>query len=142
MTRIIKVQREPIELDAIVGELSRPDCGAVLSFLGLVRDHAGGREVESIDYSCYEEMAAKELDRVVARCQERHGVAHAAVVHRIGLLAVGEASLGLVVASPHRREAFACGLDIIDEMKKTVPIWKREFGPDGASWVDPGQPGT
>ena len=138
MKRIVKVQEERIALDELVAEFTQPDCGAVLTFLGVVRDHAAGKpEVEKIDYSCYEEMATKELERVVSACMERHGVPNVAVLHRVGMLAVGEASLGVVVSSPHRKEAFACGLEIIDEMKKTVPIWKREFGPDGAEWVDP-----
>lgn len=138
MTRIVKVQKDEIRLDELVRDLTHPECGAVLTFLGVVRDHAEGKSVEKIDYSCYEAMAERELDRVVERTMVKHGVPHAALIHRIGMLAVGEASLGVVVSSPHRREAFACGLEIIDELKKTVPIWKREFGPDGASWVDPG----
>lgn len=135
MTRIVRVIREEISLDGLVRDLTRPECGAVLTFLGVVRDHADGKDVSSIDYTCYEEMAEKELTRVVERAMEKHRVPHAAVLHRIGHLGVGDASLGVVVASPHRKEAFACGLDIIDELKKTVPIWKKEFGPDGSHWV-------
>ena len=135
MTRIVRVIREEIRLDDLVRELTKPECGAVLTFLGVVRDHADGKDVSAIDYTCYEEMAEKELDRVVARVMEETGVPHVAILHRIGRLEVGEASLGVVVASPHRKEAFACGLQIIDEMKKTVPIWKKEFGPDGSHWV-------
>lgn len=135
MTRIVKVGRDEINLDDLVRDLTRPECGAVLTFLGVVRDHADGKDVSAIDYTCYEEMAEKELDRVVERTMAKHGVPHAAVLHRVGHLEVGEASLGVVVASPHRKEAFACGLEIIDELKKTVPIWKKEFGPDGSHWV-------
>ncbi|MEZ6195272.1 MAG: molybdenum cofactor biosynthesis protein MoaE [Planctomycetota bacterium] len=135
MTTIVRVSEDPVVLDDLVAEFTRPECGAVLTFLGVVRDHADGKQVASIDYTCYAEMAEKELRRVVETVQARHGVPHVAVLHRVGHLAVGEASLGVVCASPHRRETFACGLEIIDEMKKTVPIWKKEIGPDGSHWV-------
>ena len=104
-------------------------------FLGVVRDHADGRSVEAIDYTCYEGMAEQELESVVQHCMERHPVKHVHLIHRIGRLVVGEASLGIVVASSHRREAFDCASEIIDELKKSVPIWKREFGPDSTTWV-------
>ena len=135
MALTVRITREEIALEALADEVTSADCGAVLTFLGVVRDHADGRDVESIDYTCYEGMAEKELAKVVEACMERYPVRHVAIVHRIGRLAVGVASLGLAIASPHRREAFDCGLAIIDELKKTVPIWKREIGPDGASWV-------
>ncbi|MEE9394811.1 MAG: molybdenum cofactor biosynthesis protein MoaE [Planctomycetota bacterium] len=135
MTIAVHVIEEKIKLEDLVAKATTSECGAVLSFLGVVRDHADGKSVESIDYSCYREMAQKELLKVVEKSVAACGVAHAFVLHRIGRLAVGEASLGLVVASPHRRESFECGLMIIDELKKTVPIWKKEFGVDGSYWV-------
>ncbi len=133
---IIQITSEKIDVSEHVAALTKPDCGAVLTFLGVVRDHGDGHAVEEIDYSCYEEMAAKELAKVARVSMMKHGVEHVAVVHRVGLLKVGEASLGLVVASPHRVEGFACAQMLIDEMKKTVPIWKKEFGPDGTNWVE------
>ena len=135
MAIIVRVIDEKIELDELVAEATTSECGAVLSFLGVVRDHADGKAVKSIDYTCYREMAEKELRKVVEESAKSCGVSHAFVVHRVGHLAVGEASLGLVVASPHRRESFDCGLMIIDELKKSVPIWKKEFGVDGSHWV-------
>lgn len=134
-TTIVRIVEDEIDLTPVIADLTRPECGAVLSFLGVVRDHADGKSVESIEYTSYAEMAEKELRRVVEDAQQALGVPHVAVIHRVGHLAVGVASLGVVVASPHRKEAFACGLRIIDEMKKTVPIWKKEFGPDGSHWV-------
>ena len=131
----VLVTRDPVDISDLVRDLTTPDCGAVLTFLGVVRDHAEGHDVEAIDYTCYEEMAAGELERVARRAMEKYQVKNLGVIHRIGRLKVGEASLGLVVASPHRGEGFACAQMFIDEMKKTVPIWKKEFGPDGASWV-------
>ena len=133
---IIEVTTDEIDMRGLTAQLTKPDCGAVLTFLGVVRDHADGHEVEEIDYTCYEEMAAKELANVARQSMMKHDVKHVAVVHRIGKLKVGEASLGVVVASPHRVESFACAQMLIDEMKKTVPIWKKEFGPDGTNWVE------
>ena len=135
MPRIVTVTRDEIDLTDLVRTLTTSDCGAVLTFLGVVRDHAGGRRVASIEYTAYEEMAESELRAVVDRVADEHRVENVAVVHRIGHLEVGETSLGVVVASPHRREAFGCGLAIIDELKKTVPVWKKEIGPDGSHWV-------
>ncbi|MFT7619309.1 MAG: molybdopterin synthase catalytic subunit [Planctomycetota bacterium] len=133
---IIQVTTDEIDMRELTAQLTKPDCGAVLTFLGVVRDHADGHAVEEIDYTCYEEMAAKELANVARQSMIKHDVEHVAVVHRIGILKVGEASLGVVVASPHRVEGFACAQMLIDEMKKTVPIWKKEFGPDGTNWVE------
>ncbi|HGY92950.1 MAG TPA: molybdenum cofactor biosynthesis protein MoaE [Planctomycetes bacterium] len=135
MQRIVEVGTEPIDLEAIEKNFSTPECGAVLTFRGIVRDHADGHVTDAIDYTCYDAMAKKELDAVVDRCLEAHPVSHVAVLHRTGVLEVGEASLGIVVASPHRAEAFACAAMIIDEIKKTVPIWKHEIGPDGKRWA-------
>lgn len=131
----VELTRDPICMDAHTAELSRPDCGAVLVFLGLVRDHASGKSVEAIDYTCYDAMVEKELKVVVDQASEATGVKNIVVVHRVGKLFVGEASLGIVVASPHRVESFRCAEMIIDEIKKTVPIWKKEFGTDGSTWV-------
>ena len=134
MSVTVRIQNEAIDMEPLVRELTTPDCGAVLVFHGVVRDQDGGRPVEAIDYSSYAGMAESELGKVAQVCAERHAVSHVAVVHRLGRLRVGEASLGLVVAAPHRRPAFECGLEIIDEMKKSVPIWKKEIGPDGSQW--------
>lgn len=135
MHREILIVEQPIDLEPYVRKLTFPNCGAVTTFLGVVRDHAAGKNVVAIEYTAYDAMARKELERVVDRVGQKHGVEGVVVVHRLGRLLVGEASLGVVTASGHRKEALMCTLEIIDEMKKTVPIWKREFGPDGASWV-------
>ena len=133
--KTVELTQEPICMDAHVADLSMPDCGAVIVFHGLVRNHADGQSVEAIDYSCYEAMAAVELQEVVDRSADACGVENVVVVHRVGKLKVGEVSLGIVVSSPHRAEAFRCAEMIIDEIKKTVPIWKKEFGVDGSNWV-------
>ena len=124
-----------IDSAALVREVMRPSDGAYVLFEGVVRNHNEGKAVESIVYEAYLPMAEKEMARVV------HDVSHAfpevatAVVHRLGHLVVGEASIAIVCASPHRAEAFEACRMVIDRIKQTVPIWKKERGPDGEEWV-------
>jgi len=114
----------------------RPDCGAVALFVGTVRDHAEGRDgVSAIDYEAYPEGATARLSAVVAEARRRFaGLGRVAALHRLGSLEVGEASVVVVVSSPHRRE----GLDalgwIIDTVKVAVPVWKREHWRGGVGW--------
>lgn len=135
MVRIARVVSDEIDLQGMDAELTTAECGACVTFKGVVRNHAEGQVVESIEYSCYEGMVQGELEAVMDRVCDGHGVENAAVIHRVGHLKVGEVSLVVVVATPHRREAFECALEIIEEIKKTVPVWKKEIGPDGADWV-------
>ena len=102
-------------------------CGAVLHFLGVVRNENEGRTVTAIDYECYEPMAHRELLKIAQEAKEQWGVHTIKVIHRIGRLLVGETSLWVEVASPHRREALLALQYVIDELKKRVPIWKKEF---------------
>lgn len=125
----------PIDTPALIQSIVRPSDGAYVVFEGVVRNHHEGKAVESIFYECYRPMAEKEIEKIVRGVEsELPGVA-VAVVHRLGLLRVGEASIVIVAASPHRAEAFtACRL-MIDRIKETVPIWKHERGPSGEEWV-------
>lgn len=126
---------DPIDPMALVRRVLRPSDGAYVLFDGVVRDHADGKRVESIFYDAYRPMAEKEMARIVdAVSREFAGVA-VAVVHRLGLLRVGDSSIVIVCASPHRAEAFAASRAMIDRIKETVPIWKKERGPDGEEWV-------
>ncbi|HEX5614471.1 MAG TPA: molybdenum cofactor biosynthesis protein MoaE [Acidimicrobiia bacterium] len=137
----VVVTHEPIDAGALVAWATRPDCGAVVVFLGVVRDHAEGRTgVESITYEAYESEAVAALEAVVADARTRWPeLGPVAVVHRVGDVAVTEASVAVVVASPHRAEAFAAGQHCIDTLKQTAPIWKQEHTASGAEWVR-GQP--
>jgi molybdopterin synthase catalytic subunit len=125
----------PIDTAALIARVMRPSDGAYGLFEGVVRNHHEGRAVESIDYDAYRPMAEKELERIVRGVeQELPGVA-ITLLHRLGFLRVGEASIAIVCASPHRAEAFAACRMVIDRIKETVPIWKKERGPDGEEWV-------
>ena len=126
---------QPIDPSGLVDKVMRLSDGAYVLFEGVVRDHHEGRAVESIFYDAYRPMAEKEIDIIVRDVQAQFPDVALAVLHRLGHLVVGDASIAIVAASPHRAEAFgACRL-VIDRIKETVPIWKKERGPDGEEWV-------
>ncbi len=128
---------QPIELAPLLAAVQAPDRGGVASFLGLVRNHHGGRAVLRLDYSAYGPMAEAECGRIVAEAESRWQVAMA-LRHRTGSLAIGDVAVAVVVASAHRDEAFAACRFGIEEVKRRVPVWKREFYADGTvAWVDP-----
>jgi molybdopterin synthase catalytic subunit len=126
---------DPIDPRVLVAKVMRRSDGAYVLFEGVVRDHHEGRAVESIFYDAYRPMAEKEIDAIVREVEAAFPDVALAIVHRLGQLVVGDASIAIVAASPHRAEAFgACRL-VIDRLKQTVPIWKKERGPDGEEWV-------
>jgi len=127
----------PLDLGRLVARVSAPARGGIACFLGVVRDHHGGRAVESLDYSAYEPMAEAECARVVAEARARWQ-AEVALEHRLGHLEVGDAAVAIAAAAPHRDAAFAACRYVIEEVKRRVPIWKRERYADGTEvWVDP-----
>jgi len=126
---------QPIDAQALVESVMRRSDGAYVLFEGVVRDHHEGKAVESIFYDAYRPMAEKEIDSIVREVQAQFPDVALAVVHRLGHLIVGDASIAIVAASPHRAESFAACRLVIDRIKQTVPIWKKERGPDGEEWV-------
>lgn len=130
-----------LSIDQLGAEVAAPDRGAMVSFVGTVRDHHAGRSVLRLEYSAYAEMAESECEAVVLEAQRRWPVA-VALRHRIGKLAVGDAAVAVVVAAGHREAAFDACRFVIDEVKRRVPIWKKEYYADGSvAWVDPTAPG-
>jgi molybdopterin synthase catalytic subunit len=125
----------PIDAHELVRRVMRPSDGAYCLFEGVVRNHHEGRAVESIFYDAYRPMAEKEIDGIVRDVAQSFPDVAIAVVHRLGMLLVGDASIAIVCASPHRAEAFTACRAIIDRIKETVPIWKKERGPNGEEWV-------
>jgi molybdopterin synthase catalytic subunit len=125
---------DPIEQQALIDAVMRRSDGALALFAGVVRDHHEGKAVESIFYECWRPMAEKEMAKIAADVAAAYPDAAIAFVHRLGLLQVGEASIVIACASPHRDEAFSACREVIERVKKTVPIWKREKGPDGEEW--------
>jgi molybdopterin synthase catalytic subunit len=131
------VTSAPIEFATLLAAVAASERGGVASFLGLVRNHHGGRSVLRLEYSAYEPMAEAECGRIVAEAQSRWQVA-LALQHRIGALAIGDVAVAIAAAAPHRDDAFAACRYVIEEVKRRVPIWKREYYADGTeAWVDP-----
>ena len=128
----------PLEPARLLAEVSAPENGAVVLFVGTVRDVNDGRSVTGIDYSAYSAMAKRELDAILAETASRFGTPHLVVEHRLGTLDVGDASVAIAVAHPRRGMAYDASRFVIEELKRRVPIWKREHYADGTrEWVDP-----
>ena len=136
---IVRIVREPVEAEKLVSAAKQGEDGAVVVFDGIVRNNSRGRQTQYLDYESYEEMALKQMRELAAQARERFGVRHVSIVHRLGRLSVGETSVLIVVASAHRAQAYDASRWLIDTLKKTVPIWKRETFADGAVWAD-GEP--
>jgi molybdopterin synthase catalytic subunit len=127
----------PIDLGGLHAAVLAPDRGGVAAFVGLVRNHHQGRVVSRLEYSAYGPMAEAECARIVTEAENRWQVA-VALRHRIGALAIGDAAVAVVTASAHRDDAFAACRYVIEEVKRRVPVWKREYYVDGTvAWVDP-----
>jgi molybdopterin synthase catalytic subunit len=138
MTPVARLVRAPIDHAALVREVASPAHGAILLFLGVVREVNDGRGVTGIEYSAYEAMAQGELDAIATEAAQRHASPSVIIVHRLGELALEEVSVAIAVAHAHRDEAYALSRWTIEELKRRVPIWKREHYVDGTrEWVDP-----
>jgi molybdopterin synthase catalytic subunit len=135
---MVRLTREPIDLPAL--QTVSPADGALCLFVGVVRDENAGRKVLHLEYEAYEEMALAQMEELEAETRGRWRVTDVRMVHRLGRLEIGEASVAVAVAAPHRGEAFEACRHAIDTLKKTVPIWKKEFYADGAVWLEGPRP--
>ena len=126
----------PLDLRALIARVSREGDGAVVTFAGLVRDHNKGRRVQFLEYEAYEPSALKALELIVAEAQEAWPDTRVAVHHRTGRLEIGEASVAIAAASPHRANAYAACRYTIERVKQIVPIWKREHFEGGQVWLE------
>jgi molybdopterin synthase catalytic subunit len=136
---VIRLSREPIDSTAVLGLVQSPSAGAVVLFLGTTREITGDRRTLWLDYECYPEMAQRKLAELEAEALRRWPVLHCSIVHRLGRVEIGEASVAVAVSSAHRQAAFEAGQWLIDTLKQVVPIWKCEHWADGTTeWVHPG----
>jgi len=127
----------PIDVASLLAKAARPDCGAILLFLGTTRDHHEGRPVAKLAYEAYEPMALAALAKLEQQAVHRYAIATCRIVHRLGEVPLAEPSVAVVVASAHRVPAFDASRWVMDELKRTVPIWKKEFFVEGgAEWVE------
>ncbi|MGD0893265.1 MAG: molybdenum cofactor biosynthesis protein MoaE [Terracidiphilus sp.] len=131
----ISLTHEPINAAPLVASAKHAEDGAVVVFDGIVRNQTRGRQTLYLDYEAYEEMARSQMQALAGQAREKFGVRHVTIVHRLGRLHIGETSVLIVVASAHRAQAYDASRWLIDSLKKTVPIWKRETFVDGAVWA-------
>ena len=139
---MFRVTNQPIDLSELVRYVADAEAGAIVPFIGTTRNNNEGRKVLALDYDGYPEMAEKELARIGAEAKNKWPICKMAIVHRLGPVQIGEASVIIVVSSAHRDAAFAASRFAIEEIKKTVPIWKKEVFEGGEVWIgtQTGQP--
>lgn len=133
---LAELTRRPIDTEALKRRVRRDEDGALVVFDGVARNNTKGRPTRFLEYEAYEPMALRELEKLAAEIAAREGVGNVAIVHRLGRLEIGEASVVIAVSAPHRRAAFEAALEAINRLKRTVPIWKKEYFEDGEVWVE------
>ncbi|RFM24509.1 MAG: molybdenum cofactor biosynthesis protein MoaE [Candidatus Thermochlorobacter aerophilum] len=134
---LLRLTNEPIAIYEVLNAVRAPECGGLSLFVGTVRNHSGGRgNVLWLEYEAYESMALKKMREIAASVKQLYPVRKIAMVHRVGRLEIGDDAVAIAVSTPHRREAFAACKFVIDAVKATVPIWKKEVFADGEVWVD------
>ena len=131
----VLLSEEPLSLDAAFRAVLRPDCGGTALFVGTTRSPNQGRDVDELEYEAYEEAARPELERIGRETAGRHGLGAVYLAHRVGVVPAAEPSVIVAASAPHRAEAFAGCRELIDELKRTAPIWKKERWAGGGRWV-------
>lgn len=135
-TDFYEITTEPLDVGAIARRVVPASCGAIVTLDGFVRQFTKGRETEYLVYEAYEPMALKEMEKLINQAHEQFAIENVGIVHRLGKLEIGETSVVISVASPHRRAAFEACEWLIKELKRTVPIWKKEVYADGETWIE------
>ena len=133
---LIQLGCDPIDAEALVRHVRADSDGAIVTFDGCVRDNSHGRRTLYLDYEAYESMATKKLEEVAAEIRTKFAVDRVAIAHRLGRLEIGETSVFIAVSAPHRASAFDACRSAIDMLKRSVPIWKKEYFADGAVWAE------
>ncbi len=136
MNDFFEITEKPLDIGEIARRVVLPKCGATVTLDGYVRQFTKGRETEYLVYEAYQPMALKELEKLIRRAHEEFEIANVGIVHRLGKLEIGETSVVISVSAAHRRAAFAACEWLIKELKRTVPIWKKEVYADGEVWVE------
>jgi molybdopterin synthase catalytic subunit len=136
MTQLFQITNQPLDPAPLAALVAAPDMGAVVTFAGIVRNNFGGRATAYLEYQAYEPMAATVLRDLAEQARARFSTGEIAIHHRVGRLEIGETAVLIVVAAPHRHEAFVAAEWLMDRIKEVAPIWKKEIWADGASeWV-------
>jgi len=129
------VSNEKIDVCKAIESVMMPGCGGIASFIGTIRDSFEGKGVKRVNVEAYDEVAVADLRRVAAELSSEKGIGGITIVHRTGVLEVGEVVVVVAVSAPHRKEAFEVCQSIIDRLKQTTPIWKQEFFDEGSRWI-------
>ncbi|RJE74366.1 MULTISPECIES: molybdenum cofactor biosynthesis protein MoaE [Reichenbachiella] len=132
---MIEITSKTIRTSELIDYVKESGAGAINVFIGTTRNQTAGKKVIKLDFEAYEPMAVKELQKIADRAVEQWDILSYAIVHRVGIVEIGEEAVVIAVSTPHRKDAFQACEFIIDELKKTVPIWKREVFEDGDVWV-------
>ena len=133
---LFAITRDPLDARAIEARILQGSDGAIVTFAGVVRNNTRGRATLRLEYECYEPMAIRKMAEIGREIAGQYAISRIAMLHRLGTLEIGEASVIVVVAAPHRRPAFEAALEGINRLKKLVPVWKKEFFADGEVWVE------
>ena len=136
MTDFVELTTKPIDITSVARRVVPEECGATVTLDGYVRKFTKGHETLYLIYEAYNEMALKEMQKLVAHAHQQFDIANVGIIHRTGRLEIGETSVVISVAAPHRRAAFEACEWLIRELKRTVPIWKKEVFTDGEHWVE------
>ena len=136
MPSFTELTTEPIDITSVARRVVPPECGATVTLDGYVRQFTKGRETLHLVYEAYEPMAVKEMQKLVEQAKREFEISNVGIIHRLGKLEIGETSVVISVAAPHRRAAFAACEWLIKELKRTVPIWKKEVYADGEIWIE------
>ncbi len=132
---MVRIVTEPIDFAAVLRAVENPAAGAIATFIGVTRDHNDGRRVTGLEYEAYPEMAVAEIEAIAATVRERWKIHRIAIVHRVGRVPIGDASVVIAVSSAHRQAAFDACRFAIDRLKEVVPIWKKEHFEGGEVWI-------
>ena len=133
---MIEITAEPLSQDRCIASVAGPTNGAIATFLGVTRNHSGDVSTNYLEYEAYDEMACDVIEAIAREACSLWDVGRIAVQHRTGRVEIGDASVVIAVSAPHRGTAFEACRYVIDQLKTRAPIWKKEFGPDGESWVE------
>jgi molybdopterin synthase catalytic subunit len=131
-----RVSPAPLDPAAAIADVSRPDCGAVVTFVGTTRDHNQGKRVLYLEYEAYEGLAVRSFERIAAEARERWPGAALAIHHRVGRVEIGQPSVVIAAAAAHRADAYAASRYAIERLKQIAPIWKHEYFEGGERWIE------
>jgi molybdopterin synthase catalytic subunit len=133
-----EVTEKPLSIEGVISAVSRRTCGAVASFIGVVREFSRGRQISYLEYEAYPEMAVAKMRQIEEEIRQKWEIEQIAIHHRVGRLGIGEASVVIAVSAAHRQPALEACAYAIERLKQIVPIWKKEVSPDGSFWVGVG----